>query len=91
MERYIYSVHRLENNTVKKSIHPSLYMWTSLVAQTAKHLCTMWETWVQSLGQKIPWGRKWQPSPVFLPGESHGWRSLVGYSSLGHKESDMTE
>ena len=35
--------------------------------------------------------RKWQPTPVFLPGESHGWRSLVGYSPWGHKESDMTE
>ncbi len=29
---------------------------------------------------KIPWRRKWQPTPVLLPGESHGWRSLVGYS-----------
>ena len=34
---------------------------------------------------------QWQPTPVFLPGESHGQRSLVGYSSWGHKESDMTE
>ena len=40
---------------------------------------------------KIPWRRKWQPTPVFLPGESHGWRSLVGYSPWGRKESDMTE
>ena len=38
--------------------------------------------------RKIPWRRKWQPTPVFLPGESHGWRSLVGYSPRGHKESD---
>ena len=38
-----------------------------------------------------PWGRKWQPTPVFLPGESHGWRSLVSYSPQGHKELDMTE
>ena len=37
------------------------------------------------------WRRKWQPTPVFLPGESHGWRSLVGYSPRGRKESDMTE
>ena len=37
------------------------------------------------------WGRKWQPSPVFLPGESHEWRSLVGYSPRGRKESDTTE
>ena len=40
---------------------------------------------------KIPWRRKWQPTPVFLPGESHGGRSLVGYSLRGRKESDMTE
>ena len=40
---------------------------------------------------KIPWRRKWQPTPVFLPGESHGWRSLVGYSPRGCKESDTTE
>ena len=41
--------------------------------------------------RKIPWRRKWQPTPVFLPGESHGRRSLVGYSPWGHNESDMTE
>ena len=34
---------------------------------------------------------KWQPTPVFLPGESHGWKSLVGYSPRGRKESDTTE
>ena len=37
------------------------------------------------------WRRKWQPTPVFLPGKSHGWRSLVGYSPWGCKELDMTE
>ena len=37
------------------------------------------------------WRRKWQPTPVFLPGESHGWRSLVGYSSQCRKKSDTTE
>ena len=41
--------------------------------------------------QKIPWGREWQPTPVFLPGESHGQRSLEGYSSWGRTESDKTE
>ena len=40
---------------------------------------------------KIPWRRKWQSTPVFLPGESHGRRSLVGYSPQGRKESDTTE
>ena len=41
--------------------------------------------------RKIPWKRKQQPSPVFLPGKFHGQRSLVGYSPWGHKESDTTE
>ena len=40
---------------------------------------------------KIPWRRKWQPSPVFLPGEFHGQRSVVGYSPWGCTESDRTE
>ena len=41
--------------------------------------------------RKILWRRKWQTAPVFLPGKSHGQRSLVGHSPWGHKESDMTE
>ena len=45
----------------------------------------------QSLVEKIPWGRTWQPTPVFLPGESYGQRSLAGYSPWDGKESDMTE
>ena len=71
--------------------------WVSLVAQWVKNPPTMQETWVRSLGwQKematsIPWRREWQPTPVFLPGESHGPRSLVGYNPWGRKESDMTE
>ena len=40
---------------------------------------------------EIPWRREWQPTPVFLPGEFHRQRSLVGYSPWGHKESDMTD
>ena len=39
----------------------------------------------------MPWRRAWQPTPVFLPGESHGQRSLVGYSPWSLKESDMTD
>ena len=46
---------------------------------------------VPSLDRKIPWRRAWQPTPVFLPGESHRQRSLVGYSPQGCKESDMTK
>ena len=40
---------------------------------------------------KIPWRRKWQPCPVFLPGESHGRRSLVGYSPWGSTDLDTIE
>ena len=40
---------------------------------------------------RFPWRRKWQSTPVFLPGESHGQSSLAGYSPWGHKVSDMTE
>ena len=40
---------------------------------------------------KVLWRRKWQPTPVFLSGESHGQRSLVGYSPQGHKPSDTIE
>ena len=40
---------------------------------------------------KIPWRRKWQPTPILLPGKFHGLRSLVCYSPWGHKELDTTE
>ena len=64
----------------------------SLVAQRSKSVCLQcgrpgFDPWVW----KIPWRGKWQPTSVFLPGESHGWRSLVGYSPWGCKESDTTE
>ena len=51
----------------------------------------MRETRVQFLGWEDPLGRKWQPTPVFLPRESHGQRSLMGYSPWGCKELDMSE
>jgi len=41
--------------------------------------------------RKIPWRREWLPAPVFLPGESHGLRRLVGYSPWGCKELEKTE
>ena len=45
------------------------------------------DPWVR----KIPWRRKWQPTPLFLPGESHGRWNLAGYSPWGRKELDTTE
>ena len=49
------------------------------------------ETQVWSLGQKDPLEKKIATAPVFLPGKSHGQRSLVGYTPCSHKESDTTE
>ena len=63
----------------------------SLVAQVLKDLPAMRETWIQSLAWDDPWSRAWQPTPVFLPGKSHGQRSLAVYSPWGPKELDMTE
>ena len=62
-----------------------------MVAQTVKNLPAMQETRCSPWVGKIPWKREWQPTPVFLLGESHGQRSLVGCSSWGRKESGRTE
>ena len=48
---------------------------------------TSFDPWVK----KIPWSRKWQPTPVVLSGKFHGQTSLVSYSPWGHKESDTSE
>ena len=61
------------------------------VAQTVKNLPVMQETRFDPWVGKIPWRRKWQPIPIFLPGECHRQRSLVGCSPWGHKESDRIE
>ena len=61
------------------------------MAQTVKNLPAVWETWVLFLGQEDPWRRERLPTPVFLPGESHGQRSLVGCRAWGCKELDVTE
>ena len=61
------------------------------MAQTVKSPPAVQEPRFDPCVRKIFWRRKLQPTPVFLPGESHGWRSLAGYSPWGHKESDTTE
>ena len=77
-----------ENQGEKDTYHAfGLPGWLSgkeLACQCRRH---GFDPWVR----KIPWRIKWQPTPVFLPGESYGRRSLVGYSPQGHKESDTTE
>ena len=53
--------------------------WASLVVQTVKNLPAMQETRFDRWVGKMPWRRKWLPTPAFLPAEFHGLRSLVGY------------
>ena len=55
-------------------------VYSSLIAQMVKNLSIMQETWVQLLDQEDPWKRASLPTPVFLPGESHGQSSLAGCS-----------
>ena len=64
--------------------------WASLVDHTVKKLlakASSFDPWVW----KIPWRREWLPALVFLPGESHGQRSLVDYNPWGCKELDTTQ
>ena len=51
----------------------------------------MQDTWLRTLGGDDPLEEEMQPTPVLLPGKSHGQRSLAGYNPWDHKESDMTE
>ena len=62
------------------------------MAQLVKNLPTMWETWIRFLAWKSPWSGAWQPTPIFLPGESP-WTEKPGglYSPWSRKQSDMTE
>ena len=76
-------------------MYANSYTRASLVAQRLKHLPAMQETWVRSLGQEDPMEKEVATHSSILEnpmdGESHGWRSLVGYSPWGRTESDMTE
>ena len=68
--------------------NPLQYSWASLGGSNGKETaCSGCDPWVG----KILWRRTWQPTPVFLPGESHGQRSLAGNSEQGHLELDETE
>ena len=68
-----------------------IYSWTSLVAQMVKNLPAVQRPGFNPWVGKTPWRRKWLPTLVFLPRESHGQRSLEVYSPWSHKMSDTTE
>ena len=84
----VHGVTRVKHYLVTKQQHVCvcvcIYRWLSgkeLVCQCRRHKRHRFDPWVG----KIPWKRKWQPIPVFLPGKFHGQRNLAGYSSWGHK------
>ena len=95
IELKIYSLNNFEvYNTILLIIVIMLCIGASQLALVVKNLPANvadmrhgFNLWVR----KIPWRRKWQPTPVFLPGKSNGQRSLAGYSPWGCKESDMTK
>ena len=71
------------------NIYKGLPQWCSgkeSASQCRRHKRLGLDPWVGKT-----WRREWQPTSVFLPGEFHEQRSLMGYSPFGHKESDMTE
>ena len=73
-----------EENKKRVSLKPKT---SALRKARVNTYCCLLLSWVQ----KIPWRRAGQPTPVFLPGESHGQRSLVGYSPQGPKDPVTTE
>ena len=81
-------IHNVKLLSIKKN---EVMPFASLVAQRIKHFLHCRRPGFDPCVGKIPWRRKWQSTPVFLPGESHGQRSLAGRSPQGHKESDTTE
>ena len=72
---------------VQRASQVALVVKKELTCKCRRHERWGFHPWVR----KIPWRRAWQPTPLFLLGESHGQKSLVGYSPWGHKELDMTE
>ena len=65
---------------------PGWHSGEESACQCRRHQRYQFNPWVK----KIPWSRRWQPTPVYLPGKFHRQRSLAGHSPWGHKESDMT-
>ena len=87
-------------STIPHLLQPCKKLWlsgekvSSLVAQMAQCLPAMQETWVRSLDWKDPWRRKWQPTPISLPGKSHDggawWATVHGVTESRTRLSDFT-
>ena len=85
-------------NSASMNIGVQEYFWISVFVfsryYTQSGIAESYGSSIFSFLRKLhafPWRRQWQPTPVLLPGKSHGQRSLVGYSSWGRKELDMTK
>ena len=70
--------------------HRYIYLWASQVAQWERICLQCRRCRIDLWVGKITWRRKWQPTPVFLPGESHGQKSLVGYMGLQRVRHDLS-
>ena len=72
------------HTSLPSCVHMFLICIASLLLKIASSLPFFW-------AGKIPWRREWLPTPVFLPGEFHGWRSLAGCGPWAHKKLETTE
>ena len=79
------------NITIKKNSHVLCHAEFPRWLNGKEYTCQCRRLRVNPWVRNIPWSRKWQPVPVFMPGNFHGQRFLGGYRSWGHKESDTTE
>ena len=96
------SVHRLTKRWTRlKQLYTHAHILFSIVAvpiyrlpwglRSKESICQFRRCEFNPWVEKIPWRKAWQHTPVFLPGQFHGQKSLAGYSLTGHKESDVTE
>ena len=88
---YLYFCHRTDYHKFRWLNH---YLTLCQSHKAELKVGFIWGLWCSSnfmFVSKINGRRQWQPTSVLLPGKSHGWRTLVGYSPWGLKESDMTE
>jgi len=82
----VYENYILEKINYRERIlltYTELHWWLSGKESACRCKRYRFDPWVG----KIPWRRKWQPTPVFLPGKSHGQRNLLGYSPMGLQRS----
>ena len=82
----------MENSTeFPQEVKNKSIIWSNWWLSGKESACQCWKRRFNPWVGKIPWKGKWQPTPVFLPGQFHGQKSLAGYSSWGHRDVDTTQ